>query len=101
MELGTIIRLPDNRIGTICWNHLDGAGGVFGEHDFSHVEPGFSDELPAPEFMLRKKSVERLIRAKHPDDDFHSKLSGRDIRNKSHRADIECVGEEYEVISKV
>jgi hypothetical protein len=79
MKLGTRIELPDGRIGTICWHHLDGYGGVFGEHDFGGIEleGGFSDDLPAPEFMLREKSVEALLR-KGP----HSPL-------------VECVGEEY------
>ena len=95
---GTIIKLPDGRTGTITWNHLDGCGGIFGEHDFTDVPQGFDDGWPTPEFMLREKGVEKLIRAKHPDDDWHSKLTGQDIRNKSHRADLECVGEEFEVI---
>ncbi len=79
LALGTKIRLPDGRVGTMCWRHLDGEGGVFGEHDFSDVnlEGGFSDDLPAPEFMLREKAVEPLLQ-KGP-----------------HRSDVECVGEQY------
>ena len=89
MKLGTIIRLPDGRIGTICWHHLDGYGGVWDEHDFSQVDlsvnSGFSEELPAPQFMLREKSVEPLLRRQSP-------------YGGNHRPDVECVGTEYEVV---
>lgn len=56
MKLGTLVRVGD-RIGTICYHNLDGYGGVWGEHDFSHIDleacGGFSDDLPRPDFMLR------------------------------------------------
>ena len=81
MKLGTIIKLPDGRVGTICWHHLDGYGGVWGQQNFSHIEEGFDDELPAPEFMLREKSVEHLL------------------KKGAHRNDLECVGEEYDELS--
>ena len=80
MQLNTVIRLPDGRIGTICWNHLDGAGGIWGKHHFDMPEGGFGD-LPAPEFMLREKKVESLL------------------RQRNHRIDLECVGTIYEVVS--
>ena len=48
MKLNTIVQLPDGRIGTICYNNLDGHGGVFGKHVFDSYE-----NLPDPEFMLR------------------------------------------------
>ena len=87
MKLGTIIQLEDGRIGTICWRHLDGEGGVWGEHDFSSVTEYFSDDLPAPEFMLREKDIEPLFQQQSQ---FHT----------CHRPDIECVGEhDYEVVS--
>lgn len=76
MKLNTLIKLPDGRIGTICYNHLDGAGGVWGEHSFTMPENGFGNELPEPDFMLRDKSLEGRIGCK-----------------KS-----ECVGEEFEII---
>lgn len=101
MTLGTIIRIPDGRIGTICWHHLDGYGGIWGEHDFTGVDAGFNDELPPPEFMLRNKDVEELLRKRHPDDEYRSQLVGIDIRYKSHRADLECVGEDYEIIGTI
>lgn len=66
MKLNTRIKAADGRIGTICWNHLDGEGGVWGEHEFEMpAESGFGDELPPPEFMLRQKDVEPLLRRSH------------------------------------
>lgn len=79
MKLNTVIKLPDGRIGTLCWNHLDGEGGVWGEHHFVMPEGGFGDELPEPEFMLREKKVEEIIR-------------------RSHKTNVECVGTDYEVV---
>jgi len=76
MKLNTIIELPDGRIGTICYRHIDGEGGVFGKHKFKMPEGGFGDELPEPEFMLRDKSFQ-----------------GRVGYNNS-----ECVGEDYKII---
>jgi len=75
----TKIRLPDDRVGTICWNHLDGCGGVWGIHDFSKIEEAFSDKYPAPEFMLREKDAETVLR-------------------RTHGPQLECVGDEYEVL---
>jgi hypothetical protein len=80
MKPGTIIQLPDGRVGTICWRHLDGEGGVWGEHDFSDLPNNFDDGYPAPEFMLREKSVEALL------------------RRGSHRSDLECVGTEWTIM---
>ena len=77
MKLNTVIVLPDGREGTICYNNLDGSGGVWGRHVFKMPDNGFGDELPPPEFMLR-----------------HPRLQGRVGADGS-----ECVGEEYEVIS--
>ena len=72
-KLGSVVQFPDGRIGTICWHHLDGYGGVWGRHDFSGIEPNFDDRLPEPTFMLREKDAERVL--------------GK-----------ECVGEDCEVI---
>ena len=73
MKLNTLVKLPDSRIGTICYNHIDGVGGIWGKHTFTMPEGGFGD-LPEPEFMLRNKELEGRVGAG------------------------ECVGEEYEII---
>ena len=62
MRPGTIIRLPDGRIGTICYNNLDGEGGVWGRHDFSGIPLGFNESWPEPDFLLRPKEREEDIR---------------------------------------
>lgn len=80
MKLNTIIKLPDGRIGTICWNNLDGSGGVWGRCLFAMPKGGFGGDLPVPDFMLRPKSLERIL------------------KKAGHKSDIECVGEDYEVI---
>lgn len=75
MRLNTKIKLPDGRVGTICYNNIDGVGGIWGEHNFEMPRSGFGD-LPEPEFMLREKLVEGRVG------------SG------------ECVGEDYEIIKE-
>jgi len=79
--LNTVIRLPDGRVGTICYNWLDGCGGVWGKHKFEMPDGGFGN-LPHPQFMLREKELSALLKGHHT-------------------SDLECVGEEYEVISNV
>lgn len=49
MKPGAIIKLPDNRIGTVVYHNLDGYGIVWGEQE---VNP---DDLPEPEAILRDK----------------------------------------------
>lgn len=74
MKLGTIVRLPDGREGTICYNNLDGTVGVWGRHTFEMPDGGFSGELPEPEFMLRDVSMQGRV-----------------------GYGAECVGEEFEI----
>jgi len=87
MKLNTVIRLPDGREGTICWNHLDGSGGVWGHHYFEMPDGGFGDDLPAPQFLLRPK-----MQGDYPLEES--------LRRGPHRSDLECVGEEYEVLAE-
>lgn len=79
MKLNTVIKLPDGRVGTICWNHLDGAGGVWGEQHFEMPKGGFGD-LPPPDFMLRESGSKHVL--------VHG---GRETN-------LEYVGEDFEII---
>lgn len=83
MKAGTIIKLPDGREGTVVYNGLDGKGIRFGriEIDMDIVNAGntmFGDapwNYPYyPEAMLRDPKLAR------------------------HWPDMECVGEEFEII---
>ncbi len=82
MELNTVIKLPDGRVGTICYYFLDGFGGVWWRHSFEMPEGGFGD-LPRPDFMLREKSLEPFL------------------RERGHKSDMECVGNDFEIIQEV
>lgn len=86
MRLNTVIRLPDGREGTICYHNLDGDGGVWGRQLFNldPKEVGFTNKLPAPEFMLRDKSLERSLK------EF-----------PGHTYNMECVGEKYEILGNL
>lgn len=75
LRLNDRVRLPDGRVGTICYHNLDGVGGVWGEHTFTMPGGGFGDELPRPDFMLRGPEIQHRFRA-------------------------ECVGRDYEVIHR-
>lgn len=79
MKLNTLVRVGD-RVGTICYHNLDGFGGVWGRHRFKMPESGFGDELPCPEFMLREKAMEASFRRVE--------------------FDVECVGEEWEILER-
>lgn len=81
MHLNTRIKLPDGRMGTICYHNLDGYGGMWGEHTFRMPINGFGDELPYPDFMLRDKDME-----------------GRVGGECGKASTAECVGEKFEII---
>lgn len=86
MRLGTQIKLPDGRIGTAVFNGLTGVGIKWGLHnpdpdDFKGTDGNtFQSGTPSedwpwePDAMLRKPEMSELL-------------------------GMECVGEEYEVIS--
>ena len=79
--LNTVIKLPDGRIGTICYNWLDGCGGVWGKQHFDTEERMKNSDLPKPEFMLREKDSVLVML-------FKNRFG----------PSFECVGEEYEVM---
>ena len=85
MKTGTIIKLPDERVCTVVYNSLDGVGIKWGLHKITREDIVGNGNLthgaeiaPAsydyfPDAMLRKP---------YPS------------------ADLECVGDEYEIISE-
>lgn len=81
MKPGTIIELPDKRRGTVVYNGLDGVGIKWGEHKVDEAEilekcPLFDDEPIGWEWS--------------PDAMLRDPYKG---------CELECVGDEYEVIS--
>lgn len=83
MSPGTIIRLPDGREGTIVYHSLDGYGFKWGRHSVRaediHGRGGlFSSEPPPPDDY--QWEPEAMLRDPYPS------------------ADLECVGEDYEIV---
>ena len=85
MKIGTRIKLPDGRVGTVVFNGLQGVGIKWGIHkpnpkDFEDTDGNTTSRIPtlqpwpwAPEAFLREKSVQKYF--------------------------VEpCVGEDYEVL---
>ena len=79
-RLGTQVRLPDGREGTVVYNNLDGVGIKWGLHnpklkDYEGTNPLFG---PAPvDFPWFPDAM---------------------LREPYSTADLPCVGEEYEII---
>ena len=81
-KLGTQIRLPDGRVGTVIYNSLSGIGIKFGLHN------------PSPkEFMETDGNMSR--RAKP--EGFHWQPDAM-LREPGTIPDIECVGAEFEIL---
>lgn len=81
-KLGTIVHLPDGRIGTTVYNGLDGVGIKWGRHwpdprDFEGTSGGLLNDKP------------RL----HPWPWYPDAM----LRNPYPGADVECVGEDFEI----
>lgn len=81
-KLGTQIRLPDGRVGTTVFNGLVGVGIKFGLHD-----------PPKIDFAITCGDLFRIVMPPgwrwEPDAYLRYPFQG---------ADIECVGEEFEII---
>ena len=81
---GTIIKLPDGRIGTVVYSSLEGYGIIWGKHQVPVQKllescPLF-DEENDPE--VEKYTPQALLR----EPEMTEKLG------------LECVGEEYEIL---
>jgi hypothetical protein len=86
MKIGTHIKLPDGRVGTVVYNGLDGVGIKWGKHELTLEDRELigqggpfgkarADYPWFPDAMLREKSVQDLFAQ-------------------------ECIGEEYEVLDQ-
>ena len=83
MKAGTIIRLPDGRMGTVVYNSLDGVGIKWGRHnitidDIQGRGGVFDEDMPEDNYDLYPDA---MLREPYPS------------------ADIECVGGDYEIIN--
>lgn len=81
-QCGTIVRVPDGRIGTVVYNGLDGIGIKWGEHDVTADDISGSgcsligiDDGPIP-----------------PNYEWHPQAMLREPYDNANR--LECVGDE-------
>ena len=90
MKAGTFVKLPDGRVGTICYRNLDGEGGIWGYHPELKelANEGFDDRFPCPQFMLREKITK----------DGYNLEKSLQCNNPTEK--LECVGEEFGVIAE-
>lgn len=77
-KLNTVLRFDDGRIGTVCYNCLDGVGGMWGVHTFLD-----RDNLPAPEWIAK--------------DSVPSSLEGFDVEVIGHEPQCAVVDVESEL----
>lgn len=83
MKVGTIIKLPDGRIGTVVYNGLDGVGIKWGEHNITKNDiVGDGNTTHGSEIAPENYNYfpDAMLRKPYPS------------------ADIECVGEDYEIL---
>ena len=82
-KLGTIIELPDGRRGTVVYNGLDGVGIKWGElkppKELHNYCPLFDQKIPDD---IKQWRPQAMLREPYPN------------------ADLPCVGEDFEIISK-
>lgn len=84
MKAGTIIKLSDGRIGTVVYNSLDGVGIKWGRYEISNEDIKGYGGLFASEKELIPEDYEF-----YPD---------AMLRNPYPGAELECVGNDYEII---
>ncbi len=82
-RLGTIIRLPDGRVGTTVYNGLDGVGIKWGRHK--------------PDLEDFKGSSGNAVRWTPPSPDWPWEPDAM-LRNPYPSADLPCVGKDYEIL---
>lgn len=86
MKPGTKVKLPDGRIGTVVYNSLDGVGIKWGEYNITLEDIQGHGGL----FDSEKELIS---------DDYEYYPDAM-LRKPYPSADIECVGENYEIIER-
>ena len=84
MKPGTIVQLPDGRVGTVVFNGLCGVGIKWGRHDVTEADfEGTYGDLfdPSIDVWDWEWGPDAYLREPWP------------------RADLECVGDDYEVLT--
>jgi len=88
MKAGTIIKLPDGRIGTIVYNGLDGEGIKWGKHNITiHDIIGNGNTTHGAEIAPTNY-------------DWFPDAMLRDVYSLAEKEGIECVGNDYEIIQE-
>lgn len=85
MKPGTIVKLPDGRIGTVVYHGLDGHGIRFGR---------ILDDVMVAIMTAPPGSTVGVIRAQ-----FAPEAMLRDPAFKHLYPDMECAGDDYEVVA--
>ena len=85
MRAGTIVKLPDGRLGTVVYNGLDGVGIKWGSH------------VVHQEDIVGSGCALIGVRDQEPPEDYRWWPEAM-LRNPYPSADLPCVGEEYEVV---
>jgi len=84
MRPGTIVKLPDGRVGTVTYHGLDGYGIIWGKHEVPvdeilEVCPLFDKKIP---LEVLRYQPQAMLREPYPN------------------ARLECVGDKYEIIEE-
>ena len=81
MKAGTIIQLPDGRVGTVVYNSLDGVGIKWGRHTIT------MDDIQGHGGLFENDEAS---------DDYQYYPEAM-LRNQYPSATLECVGEQFKI----
>jgi len=88
MKPGTIVRLPDGREGTVVFSGLCGYGIKWGRHE---IPDGALDGTVGDLGIIG-------VHGKEPQQGDDEWFPEAYLRDPWPRADLECVGEDYEIV---
>ena len=92
MKAGTIIRLSDGREGTVVYNGLDGKGIRWGRLNLS--------EQDVADIMQGDGNTVKTSADMSSGFDLHAEAMLREPYPHAIQEGMECVGEEFEIVSK-